>query len=319
MTLPASLIAVAVYLYLQSMATLAAVGTSLLAIALLAPILAIVSAVLVVVRGRRVKWTVIGTYRPRVEPLWSRFVRRSELVTGLYEAAAVPALLYLLMGTPMLPPMLRLFGAKIGRRTWIGTTYMTEFDLVEIGDDAMVGRHVSLQTHLFEDRVMKMSTVRIGEGATVGDRGHRAVRRHDRRRRGLGVAVARDEGRATADGHALARHPGGGGRVTRRLALVYRGPAARPAACSDAVAALLASSPVGFDVRYVGPDGDMPLTADVLATASLYAQPGGGELARRTGRCGGTERPSGSTSPVAAATSVSVSAGTCPAPLRGSG
>ena len=59
-----------------------------------------------------VKWTVIGTYRPRVEPLWSRFVRRSELVTGLYEAAAVPALLYLLMGTPMLPPMLRLFGAQ---------------------------------------------------------------------------------------------------------------------------------------------------------------------------------------------------------------
>jgi glutamine amidotransferase-like uncharacterized protein len=66
--------------------------------------------------------------------------------------------------------------------------------------------------------------------------------------------------------------------MTRRLALVYRGPAARPAACSDAVAALLATSPVGFDVRYVGPDGDMPLTADVLAAASLYAQPGGGEL-----------------------------------------
>ena len=34
----------------------------------------------------------------------------------------------------------------------------------------MVGRAVSLQTHLFEDRVMKMSTVRIGKGATVGDR-----------------------------------------------------------------------------------------------------------------------------------------------------
>ena len=58
-------------------------------------------------------------------------------------------------------PLLRLFGARIGRRTWIATTYLTEFDLVEIEDDAMVGRAVSLQTHLFEDRVMKMSTVRI--------------------------------------------------------------------------------------------------------------------------------------------------------------
>ena len=56
--------------------------------------------------------------------------------------------------------MLRCSAPSIGRRTWIGTTYLTEFDLVEIGDDAMVGREVSLQTHLFEDRVMKMSTVR---------------------------------------------------------------------------------------------------------------------------------------------------------------
>ncbi|HWN29074.1 MAG TPA: hypothetical protein VNP37_19075, partial [Actinomycetospora sp.] len=65
---------------------------------------------------------------------------------------------------------LRLFGAHIGARTWIGTTYLTEFDLVHVHDDATVGTGVSLQTHLFEDRVMKMSTVTIGEGATVGTR-----------------------------------------------------------------------------------------------------------------------------------------------------
>lgn len=169
--MPASLIAVAVYLYLQSLATMAVVGTSFYTMALLAPVLAILTATLVVAAVAVAKWLVVGRYRPRVEPLWSRFVRRSEFVTGLYEAAAVPALLYMLVGTPMLPPILRLFGAQIGKRTWIATTYLTEFDLVEIGDDAMIGRDVSLQTHLFEDRVMKMSTVRVGAGATVGDRG----------------------------------------------------------------------------------------------------------------------------------------------------
>lgn len=66
--------------------------------------------------------------------------------------------------------------------------------------------------------------------------------------------------------------------MTRELALVYRGRAARPAACSDAVAQLLARSPRNFDVRFVGPEGDLPLTAEVLAGAALYAQPGGGEL-----------------------------------------
>jgi non-ribosomal peptide synthetase-like protein len=66
--------------------------------------------------------------------------------------------------------VLRWFGARVGRRTWIGTTYLTEFDLVVIGDDASVGVEVSLQTHLFEDRVMKMSVVTVGAGATVGTR-----------------------------------------------------------------------------------------------------------------------------------------------------
>ena len=62
------------------------------------------------------------------------------------------------------------------------------------------------------------------------------------------------------------------------VALVYRGPAARPSACSDAVVSLLRSSSLGFDVRYVGPQGELPLNAKTLASAALYAQPGGGEL-----------------------------------------
>jgi non-ribosomal peptide synthetase-like protein len=70
----------------------------------------------------------------------------------------------------MLGPMLRLFGAKVGRRTWIATTYLTEFDLVRIGDDVAVGYSTSLQTHLFEDRVMKMSHVVLESGSSVGTR-----------------------------------------------------------------------------------------------------------------------------------------------------
>ena len=116
------------------------------------------------------KWLIIGKYRTRVEPLWSVFVRRSELITGLYETVAVPALLGLLTGTPWIAPVMRLLGVKIGKRVWMDTTFMTEFDLVEIGDDAAIGASTSLQTHLFEDRVMKMSTVKIGAGASIGSR-----------------------------------------------------------------------------------------------------------------------------------------------------
>ncbi|TMC23840.1 MAG: hypothetical protein E6J34_01530 [Chloroflexi bacterium] len=84
------------------------------------------------------KWLIVGKYRQRVEPLWSVFVRRSELITGLYESIAVPALLGMLTGTPWIAPVMRLFGIKIGKRVWMATTFITEFDLVEIGDDAAI-------------------------------------------------------------------------------------------------------------------------------------------------------------------------------------
>ncbi|MEV6813215.1 Pls/PosA family non-ribosomal peptide synthetase [Micromonospora sp. NPDC051296] len=168
-TLPASVLGASFYLYLLALSWLAN-GRDLLVPALVSPFVAMMSSVAVIAFCAATKRNIIGTYRPRVEPLWSDFVRRTEFVTGMYEAAAVPAGVGLLVGTPFLPPVLRWFGVRVGRRTWIGTTYLTEFDLVEIGDDATVGTDASLQTHLFEDRVMKMSVVTVGVGATIGTR-----------------------------------------------------------------------------------------------------------------------------------------------------
>ena len=117
-----------------------------------------------------IKKILISTYIPRVKPLWDIFVRRSELVTGLYESAVVPALLAHVTGTPFAAPVLRLLGVRVGKRCFIETTFITEFDLVDIGDDTAVGLMCSLQTHLFEDRVMKMSQVTIGNDCSVGPR-----------------------------------------------------------------------------------------------------------------------------------------------------
>jgi glutamine amidotransferase-like uncharacterized protein len=68
--------------------------------------------------------------------------------------------------------------------------------------------------------------------------------------------------------------------VNAPLALVYRGLAARPDGCAEAVALLLRRDPHGFAVRYVGPGQELPLVPEVLARADVYAQPGGGELRR---------------------------------------
>ncbi|MFF2812724.1 Pls/PosA family non-ribosomal peptide synthetase [Streptomyces sp. NPDC058000] len=168
-TMPASLLGTAAFLFLLALSGVAHSPSPALPL-LLAPLLLMATGLAVVAACALLKLLVIGHYRPRVEPLWSWFVRRTEFITGLYEAAAVPAGLATLTGTPFLPPALRLFGARIGRRTWLSTTFLTEFDLVDIGDDAAIDAGVSLQTHLFEDRVMKMSKVTVRAGATVGNR-----------------------------------------------------------------------------------------------------------------------------------------------------
>ncbi|WP_182885787.1 Pls/PosA family non-ribosomal peptide synthetase [Microbispora sp. H10885] len=168
-TLPAMLFGAALYLHLLGVHALARL-LPLPVVAAAAPLVAGAASLGVVGCCVAFKRRLIGAYRPRVEPLWSRFVRRTEFVTGLWEAAAVPAGVALLAGTPFLPAVLRWFGARIGRRAWIATTYLTEFDLVEVGDDVAIGPGVSLQTHLFEDRVMKMSAVTVRSGSSVGAR-----------------------------------------------------------------------------------------------------------------------------------------------------
>jgi glutamine amidotransferase-like uncharacterized protein len=64
----------------------------------------------------------------------------------------------------------------------------------------------------------------------------------------------------------------------RPLALVYRGPASCPG-CSEAVAALLRTTPTGFRTEFCGPDGQRPISPSALAGAVVYAQPGGGNVA----------------------------------------
>lgn len=166
---PGTLLGTVAYLILLGDASLART-LGMAGVLLLSPAIALLGGLGTVLAVAALKWLIVGRYRPRVEPLWNRFVRRTEFVTALYETAAVPALLGSLVGTPMLGWALRLFGVRVGRRTWIATTYVTEFDLVHIGDDVAVGNATSLQTHLFEDRVMKMSHVLLEAGASVGAR-----------------------------------------------------------------------------------------------------------------------------------------------------
>jgi non-ribosomal peptide synthetase-like protein len=114
------------------------------------------------------KWLFIGKYRPKQKPMWTWAVWRSEAITSTYEALSIPFLLEYMQGTPWLPLLMRLLGTKIGKRVWMNTTDITEFDMVTICDDAALNADCGPQTHLFEDRVMKIGPVKIGARSSIG-------------------------------------------------------------------------------------------------------------------------------------------------------
>jgi non-ribosomal peptide synthetase-like protein len=115
------------------------------------------------------KRLLMGRYQPAEHPLWSRYVWTNELVTAMYENLACVWLLETLRGTPFLPWYLRTLGCRIGRRCYLETTWFTEFDLAHLGDDVQLNADATVQTHLFEDRVMKQSYVKIDDGCHVGE------------------------------------------------------------------------------------------------------------------------------------------------------
>ena len=116
------------------------------------------------------KWLLLGRYKKRAEPMWTPFVWLSEGVTNMYEGIAVPNFMRNLRGTPWLPVAFNLLGCRIGRGVYLDTTDITEFDCVTIGEYSELNALTCPQTHLFEDRVMKIDHVKIGARVYMGPR-----------------------------------------------------------------------------------------------------------------------------------------------------
>lgn len=115
-----------------------------------------------------IKWSLMGVYKPLARPMWSWWAMRTEAVAVLYWGLGGKVLLEHLRGTAFLPFILRFFGCKIGSGVYMDTTDITEFDCVTIGDHVAMNELSCLQTHLYEDRVMKVGRIEIGEGVTIG-------------------------------------------------------------------------------------------------------------------------------------------------------
>ncbi|WP_026357169.1 Pls/PosA family non-ribosomal peptide synthetase [Mycobacterium sp. 141] len=114
------------------------------------------------------KWLVIGRIRAVEHPLWSSFVWRNEVSDTFVETVAAPWFARAASGTPVMNLWLRGLGASIGRGVWCETYWLPEADLVALGTGATVNRGCVVQTHLFHDRIMRLDSVVLEDGATLG-------------------------------------------------------------------------------------------------------------------------------------------------------
>lgn len=59
-------------------------------------------------------------------------------------------------------------GARVGRGVYVNSLALADHNLLELGDDVVIGSDVHLSGHTVEGGVLKTAGVRIGRGVTIG-------------------------------------------------------------------------------------------------------------------------------------------------------
>lgn len=74
----------------------------------------------------------------------------------------------LFRGTPVWTAYLRLAGARLGRRVYVSSLSLSDYNLLEFGDDVVIGDGAHISGHTVEGGVVKTGRIRLGSHVTVG-------------------------------------------------------------------------------------------------------------------------------------------------------
>jgi acetyltransferase-like isoleucine patch superfamily enzyme len=70
--------------------------------------------------------------------------------------------------TPFLSIFHRMLGMKIGRRVLINTAVIADSNLIDIGDDTLIGGDAQVVAHAAERGMLVTAPIRIGSRVTIG-------------------------------------------------------------------------------------------------------------------------------------------------------
>jgi acetyltransferase-like isoleucine patch superfamily enzyme len=91
---------------------------------------------------------------------WVRYLAAAHLVRVLAGG--------IFRGSPIWTAYLRLNGARLGRGVYVNSLLVSDHNLLEFGDDVVIGGEVHLSGHTVEAGVVKTGRVRLGRAVTIG-------------------------------------------------------------------------------------------------------------------------------------------------------
>lgn len=74
----------------------------------------------------------------------------------------------LFRGSPIWTAYLRLSGARIGRRVYVNSLAVSDYNLLEFGNDVVIGADVHLSGHTVEAGIVRTAGVRLANDVTIG-------------------------------------------------------------------------------------------------------------------------------------------------------
>jgi acetyltransferase-like isoleucine patch superfamily enzyme len=93
---------------------------------------------------------------------WARYMASTHLVRVIAGT--------LFRGSPFWTAYMRLNGARMGRRVYVNSLAVVDHNLLEFGDDVVIGADAHVSGHTVEGGVVRTAPVKLGNNVTVGVR-----------------------------------------------------------------------------------------------------------------------------------------------------
>jgi serine acetyltransferase len=91
---------------------------------------------------------------------WARYMAATHLVRMFAGS--------LFRGSPYWTAYLRLSGARLGRRVYVNSLAVGDYNLLHFGDDVVVGADVHISGHTVEGGFVRTAPVKVGSNVTIG-------------------------------------------------------------------------------------------------------------------------------------------------------